>query len=95
MKPKKHTQLFVTTQNGRVANSWKSSYFNQHPLQTTCNMSKDVQYELGMNKHLLYEQRCEVHASRLSSLVQWNTTKNAFHGINHKSYLYTKYCKKG
>ena len=38
-------KLFVTTQNGRVANSWKCSYFNQHPLQTICNMSEDVQYE--------------------------------------------------
>ena len=40
-------KLFVTTQNGRVANSWKCSYFNQHLLQTICNMSEDVQYELG------------------------------------------------
>ena len=46
MKPKKHIKLHtVTTQNGRVANSWKNSYFNQHPLQTICNMSEDVQYQ--------------------------------------------------
>ena len=38
-------KLFVTTQNERVANSRKSSYFNQHPLQTICNMSEDVQYK--------------------------------------------------
>ena len=47
MKQKKHIQLqmFVTTQNGRIANCWKSSYFNQHPLQTICNISEDVQYK--------------------------------------------------
>ena len=58
-------------------------------------MSEDVQYNwecaAGMNQaHLRYEQRCEMHASRLSSLVQSNTAKNAFHLINHKSYLYIK-----
>ena len=48
MKPKKHAQLQTvchTIQNERVGNSWKSSYFNQHPLQTMCNMTEDVQYK--------------------------------------------------
>ena len=47
MKPKSilNCKLFAITQNETVANSWKSSYFNQHPLQTMFNMSEDVQYK--------------------------------------------------
>ena len=47
MKPKSilNCKLFVTTQSGRVANCWKISYFNQHPLRTICNISEDVQYK--------------------------------------------------
>ena len=47
MKPKKHTQLQTVCHYtiGRVAISWKSSYFNQHPLQTICNICEDVQYK--------------------------------------------------
>ena len=52
MKPKNvlNCKLFVTTQNGRVANCWKSSYFNQHPLQAICNMSEDVQCKNVQNE---------------------------------------------
>ena len=80
MKPKStlNCKLFVTTQNGRVANSWKCFYFNQHLLQTICITSEDVQYERGcavqvrmcsLNQaDLQYKQGCEVHSSRSSSL---------------------------
>ena len=45
-----------------------------------CSTSENVQYELSIS--------FEVHASRSSSLVQGDNTKNAFHFLNHKSYLY-------
>ena len=60
MKPKNilNYKLFVTTQSGKVANGWKCSYFSQHPLQTTCNMSEDVHYK----------QECAVRTSHIFSM---------------------------
>ena len=44
MKPKKHTQLQTVCHYTKWKGSklLESSYFDQHPLQTICNMSEDV-----------------------------------------------------
>ena len=49
MKPKKHTQLQTVCHyrkwKGSKLIAGKVPILNQHPLQTICNMSEDVQYK--------------------------------------------------
>ena len=83
MKPKKHTQLQTVCHYTK----WKGSKLLkkfQHPLQTICNMSEDVQYkrECAVLIRYIFGMSKDMKCMQVDHQV-WcrgtRTTKNAFH----------------